>query len=258
MDRPAPPTIFSAQRRASGQRRAAGRQLTDPGAARFLSEEAAEDAVERLAFLRHRPATALVLGDWSGRLAQSLTGATATLDAHQIPPFPLEQPWPASGLDLIAALFVLDHANDLPGALIHLRNALAPGGLAIAVVAGAGSLPRLRAAMLAADGERPAARLHPQVDVRAGGQLLQRAGFVDPVVDSHSLVVRYSGLRREVSDLRDQGLASVLADPALPLGKRQLARAEAAYVGLADADGRVSETFELLTLSGWRARAPSP
>jgi len=64
--------------------------------------------------------------------------------------------------------------DDLPGALVHIRRALAPDGLAIMSWCGAGSVPALRAAMVAADGERPAARIHPQVDVRAGGDLLQR------------------------------------------------------------------------------------
>jgi hypothetical protein len=99
--------------------------------------------------------------------------------------------------------------------------------------------------MLAADGERPAPRLHPQIDVRAGGQLLQRAGFADPVIDSRTLTVRYSGLAALVADLRAQGLTNVLARPGPPLGKAALARARAAF-------GKSTiERFEILTLSGW-------
>jgi hypothetical protein len=41
-----------------------------------------------------------------------------------------------------------------------------------------------------------------------------------------------------------------------PLGKAALARARAAFTALAE-DGRVTETFEILTLSGW-ARALKP
>ena len=93
----------------------------------------------------------------------------------------------------------------------------------IASFIGAGSLPALRAAMLVADGDRPAPRLHPQVDVRAGGQLLQRAGFADPVVDSRGLDVRFSSLERLVGDLRAQGLGNVLARSGPPLGKAALA-----------------------------------
>jgi hypothetical protein len=142
--------------------------------------------------------------------------------------------------------------NDLPGALIHLRRALAPGGLAIASFMGAGSLPMLRQVMLAADGQRPAGRLHPMVDVRAGAQLLQRTGFADPVADGRHISVAYRSLGRLVGDLRAQALGNVLARPAAPLGKVALARAEEAFAGMADADGRVVERFEIVTLSGRR------
>ncbi|HCC27433.1 MAG TPA: methyltransferase, partial [Erythrobacter sp.] len=77
--------------------------------------------------------------------------------------------------------------NDLPGALLHLRNALADDGLMIASFPGAGSLPHLRRAMLAAEPDRPAARMHPLIDNQAAAGLLQRALFKRQVVDSHTL-----------------------------------------------------------------------
>ena len=138
-------------------------------------------------------------------------------------------------------------SNDLPGALIHLRNALAPGGLVIAQFPGAGSLQNLRSAMLEADGDRPAPRLHPAVDVRAGGQLLQRAGWANPVADSHTVDVRFSSLASLIADLRAQGLSNCLANPGPPLTKSQLSIVKEQF-----GTGTV-EQFEILTLSGWRA-----
>ena len=99
--------------------------------------------------------------------------------------FDEEQPGPSSRFDLIVHLLGLGMVNDLPGALIHARIALAEGGLFIAAFPGAGSLPALRRIVLAADGDRPAARIHPQVDSRAGTALLERAGFKRQVVDSY-------------------------------------------------------------------------
>lgn len=244
------PTIFSRRRRTAVQARAR-RLQAEPGAARFLLDDMTEDVLERLAFLRHVPERALVIGDWTGALASALRAQGAkviegddTLDE--------EQPYPVENFDLIASLGTLDTVNDLPGALIHVRRALRPGGLAIASFLGAGSLPMLRHVMLAADGERPAARIHPLVDVRGGGQLLQRAEWSDPVIDSRSLRVAYASLSQLVADVRAQGLGNVLAAPGPPLGRASLARAEATFAGLADSRSRVVETFELLTLSGWR------
>jgi SAM-dependent methyltransferase len=221
------------------------------GAPRYVLEDMAEDVLERLAFLRHAPGTALVIGDWTGEVAHALgaQGCTVTEIAPE-DGFAEEAPFPFGGFDLVASLGTLDTVNDLPGALIHIREALAPGGLMVAQFAGAGSLARLRDAMLAADGERPAARLHPMVDVRAGGQLLQRCGFARPVADSRGIEVRFGSLGSLAGDLRAQGLGSVLASPGPPLSRTALARAEAAFM---DGEERVTEHFELLTLSGWKA-----
>lgn len=212
----------------------------------FLAQEIAEDVADRAAFLRLAPGHAVLVGD-TGPLAEVLSGpgwhvqVVAGVDE--------EAPLLWRDLALLVSANRLESVNDLPGALVHARRALRPGGLMVASLLGAGSLPKLRAAMLAADGERPAPRLHPQVDIRAGGQLLQRAGFADPVVDTRTLLVRYRSLTRLVGDLRMLGLTNVLARSGPPLTRAGLARAEAAF----SADDS-PENFEILTLSG---RAPS-
>lgn len=246
------PIIFSQDRSAARLARAA-RRAGKRAAARFFAEDVAEDMAERLAFLRAAPARALVLGDWSGVLATSLAAygvATVQSERHT-----LDAPLAVSGFDFIAVIGLLDAVNDLPGALIHLHRALVPGGLVIASFIGGQSLPALRAAMLGAELDRPAARFHPLVDHRATPQLLQRAGWKDPVVDTRTLTVRYVGLDRLIADLRDQGLGNALARPAPPLGKVALAGARAAFAARAEADGKVAETFEIITLTGRRSLA---
>ncbi|MGY6551835.1 MAG: methyltransferase [Erythrobacter sp.] len=252
MTQPRIPTIFSAARRIHRHQRARARQ-TAPDAARFVLDDMADDILERLAFVRHSPQRAMVLGDLTGELSAALAQQGAELAAPSA--FDPEMPWPEQDMDFIAVLGLLDAVNDLPGALIHLRNALAPGGLAIACFVGGASLPVLRAAMMAAEPDRPAARMHPLVDHRAAPQLLGRAGWKDPVVDTHMLKVRYSSLGTLVNDLRDQGLGSALASPAAPLGKVARARAEAAFAARGDDDGKTTETIEIITLTGRRSLA---
>jgi SAM-dependent methyltransferase len=251
----APPTIFSPSRRLAARRRML-RAPKGHDRARFVIDDMVEDVLERLAFLRHQPERSLIIGDASFGLGHRIdpTGGSV-LEADIVGYFDhlaidLEKPLPHGPFDFIACLGLLDTVNDLPGALIHIHRALAPGGRAIASFVGAGSLPALRRIMLAADGERPAARIHPMVDVRAGAQLLQRAGWADPVADSRTLTVAYRSLERLVADLRAQGLGNVLASRAPALGKAGLARAREAFAAEADEQGRVVETFEILTLSG--------
>lgn len=246
MDAKAPPTIFAPSRRLAGRQRA-GRLAARPNAARYILDDMADDVIERLDFLRHSPHNALLIGDRFGALSDALRdrGAEVTnMDAA----FGLdeEQPLPVGGFDFVASLSSLDTLNDPVGALVHLRRALVPGGLALASFVGAGSLDALRAAMLAADGDRPAPRLHPMIDVRAGAQLLQRAGWANPVVDTRSLAVRFSSLASLIADLRAQALGNCLARPGPPLTRRQVSTAAEAF-----GQGTV-ETFEILTLTGWR------
>jgi hypothetical protein len=247
------PTIFAETRRVARALRSAARLRSGAAAARFLLDDMAEDMIDRLSFVRHVPQRALLIGSraeaLTAYLAQSGTAVVTDLTANPA------EPLAAGPFDFIGVIGQLDAVNDLPGALIHLRNALTPGGLVIASFIGGQSLPALRAAMMAADPDRPAGRLHPMVDARAAPSLLQRAGWKDPVVDTHALAVRYSSLDRLVSDLRDQGLGNVLAKPAAPLGKAAIARACAAFAARAEPDGKVTETFEIVTLTGRRSLA---
>lgn len=242
----AAPTIFSASRRIAARRRMR-RLQTVPDAPRYLLEDMVEDVLERLAFLRHEPRNALIIGDFGGALSKALRAREAVVqEAAPEDGLDEEQPMPFSGFDFIASLGTLDTVNDLPGALVHLRAALAPGGLLIASFVGAGSLPVLRSAMFAADGDRPAPRVHPMVDVRAGAQLVQRAGFADPVADGRSLTARFASFGRLLADLRAQGLSNGLADPGPPLSRLGYRTARKSFGNF------VEERFEIITLTGWK------
>ena len=247
-----PPTIFSPARRAARLRRARAIKR-DAGGERWFEDALVEDALERIEFMRLAPRRALVIGEPAAALGTSLEKGGARVVLADPATLDEERPWPFEGFGLIVSLATLDTVNDLPGSLLHLRAALAPQGVAIASLVGAGSLPRLRAAMLAADVERPAARLHPAVDARAGAGLLQRAGFARQVADGWTLRLRYGSLDALVRDLRAQGLTSALADAGPPLTRAGLERARAAFLEGADREGKVVETLEILTLTGWKA-----
>jgi len=209
--------------------------------------------VDRIDFMRLDPARCLVIGDSHAVLAAALAEPDREIIAADPLSLDEEQPLPFGPCDLIASLSSLDTVNDLPGALIHIRNALAPGGLMLASFVGAGSLPVLRQAMFAADGDRPAARIHPMVDNRSGAELLQRSGFARQVVDSRSLHVSYRSLDQLIADLRAQALTSVLTSHTPALSKSTLEIARKAFMDHSDDRGRVTETFEIITLTGWKS-----
>ncbi len=163
-------------------------------------------------------------------------------------------PFADAAFDLVVAAGTLDSVNDLPGALTLIRRTLRPDGMFLGAFLGAGTLATLRVVLRDAEADRPAARFHPQIDVRSAGDLLVRAGFALPVADVETLRVRYANLPRLLEDLRGMAATNLLADPPA-LTHSILARAAEGFAKRADADGRVTEYFEIVTLTGW---APSP
>lgn len=168
-------------------------------------------------------------------------------------------PFARGEFDLIVSAGVLDTVNDLPGALIQCRRALQPDGLFLGALIGAGSLPMLRHALMAADGAAGGgtpARLHPQIDVRSAGDLLARTGFALPVADGEALDVRYGSVRGLIADLRGMGATNQLAGQHPPwFGRARSAALAEAFARASESDGRVREHLEILFLTGW---APAP
>jgi SAM-dependent methyltransferase len=162
-------------------------------------------------------------------------------------------PFADRSVDLVVSAGVLDSVNDVPGALVLARRVLRPDGLFLAAFLGGESLSTVRAVLLGAEADRPAARAHPRIDVRSAGDLMVRAGFALPVADVETLTVRYRDLFGLLRDLRGMGATSLLAAP--PLRRETLARAAALFAERADADGRTAERFDIVYVTGW---APAP
>ena len=217
---------------------------------------------DRLTSVSRNFESVLDLGCFDGRFVAPLGARVARVDAGfafaaaagGVQADEDRLPFADGAFDLVVSAGVLDSVGDLPGALTLARRVLRPDGLFLAAFAGAGSLGTLRRVLQEAEGDRPAARIHPQVDVRSAGDLLMRAGFALPVTDTETLTVRYASLFSLLHDLRAMGAANVMPGR-VPLRRDVLARAAALFAERADADGRTSETFEVITMTGW---APAP
>lgn len=167
-------------------------------------------------------------------------------------------PFADASFDLIVQAGGLDSVNDVPGALALARRALRPDGLFLSTFVGAGSLEVLKASALAADmslGDALCARVHPLIDVRSAGDLLTRAGFALPVADSTGLTVRYGSIFSLLRDLRGMGATNILASDSAALSRNWLAAAAQTFAERADGEGKTTERFEIICLTGW---APSP
>lgn len=231
----------------------------------FLHARMVDEVLDRLDTVQRQFTRALDLGCLDGKVGKALRArGLAVISAD--PGFRFARaargvqcdedrlPLADRSFDLVVACGGLDQVNDLPGALTLIRRVLKPDGLFLGAFMGAGSLARLRSALLGSE-ERAVARLHPQIDVRSAGDLLARAGFALPVADADRVSVRYASFFALLEDLRGAGASSLLAGPVMPMTRSALAAAVDRFAADAGPDGKVTETIEIVQLLGW---APAP
>jgi SAM-dependent methyltransferase len=191
----------------------------------------------------------LVQADLCPAMIGRAAGARLAADEERLP-------FAQGSLGLVVSSLALHWVNDLVGALIQIRLALAPDGLFIGALLGGATLTELRGCLLAAEIELTGGagpRVSPFADAADGAALLQRAGFALPVADTDSVTVRYDHPLRLLADLRAMGETSALVErPRAPLKRAVLGRACQLYIERhAGADGRIPATFEIITLTGW-------
>jgi|BEDMetMinimDraft_2_1075160.scaffolds.fasta_scaffold01942_2 NADH dehydrogenase [ubiquinone] 1 alpha subcomplex assembly factor 5 len=236
---------------------------------RPVLEATAEMLLERLDEVRGRFETALDLGG-RGVIAPRLRErglrviaadpAFAMAEAQGRPAVVLDAdvlPFAAGTFDVVVAHFALHWVEDLPRALLELREALRPGGLLLASVPLGGTLAELRTALIEAEttlrgGVSP--RLIPLPDLRDLAALLQAARFALPVVTRETLRLAYADPAQLLADLRDAGEANALtARSRRPPPRRLFAEALARLPRNREGRVEISLTFAILT-----AFAPDP
>lgn len=253
-----PPAIFDRSARRHRRDRAAATY----GDHAFLREAMLEGIADRLATVTRRFTDVLDLGCFDAaftpppgaRVARCDAGFAFAKAAGGVQADEDRLPFADGSFDLVVSAGVLDQVDDLPGALTLIRRVLRPDGLFLGAFVGAGSLPVLRGAVMEAEGDRPAARFHPGIDVRSAGDLLLRAGFALPVADAETLRVGYGDLGRLLADLRGMAASNILAGRSA-LGRATLCRIAAAWNGAAQDDGRIRERVVVTFVTGW---SPDP
>jgi SAM-dependent methyltransferase len=187
----------------------------------------------------------VVSADLSARMAAQAGGLAVAADEEFLPFAP-------ESFDLVVASLSLHWVNDLPGALIQIRRALAPDGLFLASIPGLGTLQALRVALAEAEtalrgGLSP--RVSPFPELRDAAGLLQRAGFALPVADAEEVPVAWRSALGLLGDLRAAGEANAVlaADRRIP--PRALFPMAAA--ALPEGEQGIAPGFRLLVLTGW-------
>lgn len=165
-------------------------------------------------------------------------------------------PFGHNSFDLIIIEQALHWTNDLPGALIQLKNCLQPDGLFLASLYGGASLIELRQALIEAEtniygGSTP--RISPFIDVRDAGNLALRAGFSLPVADTQTVKVEYTSLKELFTDLKEMGESNAIKNRFKGLTTPRLFKnTEEHYLKYNSSDNnKIITTFEIITITGW-------
>ena len=256
----------------------------------FLFAEVAERLTERLDDVKRDFPLALDIGCHGGEVGKSLTqgdnrrgnidtlvqcdpsprmtakaiGATGQLGFAADEEFLPVKP---HSFDLVMSNLSLHWANDLPGAMVQIRQSLKPDGLFLAAMLGEGTLQELRTALMAAEleiemGMSP--RTSPCATVQDVGALLQRAGFTLPVVDTETITVSYPDMFKLMADLRGMGETGAVSGRRKNFTRRDVMMRAAEYyaekfAGQDDVgEGRIPATFDIIYLTAWSPHPDQP
>lgn len=243
------PQIFDDKAQGLARKRAQSRM--ERNGPSFLLKRAAEDAASRIADINRQFERGVILSPVDMRET-----ILSDLPPDRQPKI-LEWQDSLTGIsdeyDLIISLLELQTENDLPGALVRLRQHLKSDGLLTAALFGGDSLSDLRQTLYTVDSAvfgGATARVYPMIDHHQSAALLGRAGLNLPVVDKDRVNVTYSKLKTLIEDLRDLGLTNTLsARHNAPLPQGFFEAVQAAYPKTEDGD--YPAQFEILWLTGW-------
>ena len=258
-------------------RRAFEHAATTYDAAAVLQNEVCHRMLERLEYIRHRPAVILDAGSGTGNALKGLRGRypDAKLVAFDIAPAMLRRgrkrtPWwrgllghvpePVCGdierlpfadaaFGMIWSNLAVQWVNDLARAFAEMRRVLMPGGLLMFSTFGPDTLRELRQAYRNTDRHTHVNRF---IDMHDIGDLLVAAGFGDPVMDMEYFTLTYGEVRDLMRELKAIGAHNVTRGrPGGLSGKALLAAVTRNYEPFRR-DGKLPATFEVVYGHAWK------
>ncbi len=258
-------------------RRSFSRAADSYDGADVLQTEVRDQLLERLDWVQLKPRHVLDLGTGTGTalpaLAARFPGAEIVgLDltpamlrvagrkaGHD--PAPLlvcadaaRLPFPDQSMDLVFSSLAIHWSPVLDEVLAEVRRVLRHPGLFTFTTPGPESYRELRRAWQAVD---RSPHVIPFPEMRALGDGLVRAGLAEPVMDTHTLTLKYREFGQLVADLRASGTTNASAGrrPGLT-GRQAWSQLTAAYEEQRGTDGLLPATVEVVFGQAWAAGEP--
>ena len=259
-------------------RRAFSRAAAGYDASAVLQREVCTRMLERLDFIRLKPARLLDAGSgtgWGGRqLAErypdaeiiSLDIAIGMLQnakgraswwqklfggrkqmavCADVEALPLM----SNSVEMVWSNLALQWCNDLPATFVELHRVLKSEGLAMFSTFGPDTLKELRQAFNGVDDKNHMNRFADMHDI---GDMLVQAGFSEPVMDMEYITLTYDDVRGVLQDLKAIGAHNTTEGRGKGLmGKAAFGRLLANYEKLRR-DGKLPATYEIVYGHAWK------
>jgi SAM-dependent methyltransferase len=247
------PIIFNRELYLARQKKASGCEA--------LWDFVADELRDRLSIILKNFAQVLLISQSADTLHAALveTGKCAQIDV-QAPRLNDGLNLTSDHYDAIFSFLDLQCVNDVPGYLTQLARSLKPDGLLLVAFFAGDTLLELREAWLSAElevtgGVTP--RVAPMIGTRELGGLLQRVGLALPVADIDHRQVRYSDVFALMREIKAFGFSNPLAGRSNRFVSQNLIANAAKYYHdkYAQADGRISATFEIAWATAWKPHA---
>jgi malonyl-CoA O-methyltransferase len=160
-------------------------------------------------------------------------------------------PFMAHSFDLIVSNLMLPWCFDLPPIFQQVSQALKPGGLFLFSTFGPDTLYELGVSWAAVD-DMP--HVHPCYDLHDMGDIMLKAGLVDPVINQEILTLSYKSPQALFADLKGTGSQNMLHQqrPGLT-GKTRWQQFLRNYQEYRDDNGRIPAKFEIVYGHAWRS-----
>jgi malonyl-CoA O-methyltransferase len=259
-------------------RRAFSRSASTYDATAVLQREVCTRMLERLDYVKLKPARILDAGcgtGWGGRqLAEkypdaqviALDIAIGMLQAthqrsswwgklfagtRQLPVCADVEALPvaANSLELVWSNLALQWCNDLPATFVELHRVLNVEGLLMFSTLGPDTLKELRQAFHGVDDYNHLNRFADMHDI---GDMLVQAGFSEPVMDMEYLTLTYDDVRGVLQDLKGIGANNATSGRSKGLmGKQAWTRLLENYEKLR-CDGKLPATYEVVYGHAWK------
>jgi malonyl-CoA O-methyltransferase len=262
-------------------RRAFSKAAVRYDAAAVLQREVCLRLLEKLEYIKLRPARVLDAGSGTGWGARQLAGRYKEAEIVMLDiAFGMVQeargtsswwrklfaggkqrflcadaeslPLAAQSMEMVWSNLALQWCNDLPATFIELHRVLKADGLLMFSTFGPDTLRELRTAFHGVDGYNHINRFTDMHDI---GDMVGAAGFADPVMEMEKITLTYNDVKAMMQDLRSIGAHNATAGRAQGMmGKAKWARIARNYETLRR-NGKLPATFEVIYGHAWKAPA---